>query len=123
VFIDSKDIDKNGLSKVTRRAIYDIMGKIDADRYIFDGNTTLGIDGLTSMIRGDLKIKSIGAASILAKVSRDIHMIKMSNIYKSFSFSKHKGYGTKNHIKEITQFGYLDIHRSSFNIRLSKESM
>ena len=120
VSIGNKKIDKNGLSYITKFAIYDIMSEIDASRYIFDGNTTFNIPNLTSMIKGDLKIKSIGAASILAKVVRDKYMLEIDSRYKNFSFNKHKGYGTKKHIQEIIDFGYTDIHRSSFNIKSLK---
>jgi ribonuclease HII len=121
VFIDNKYIDKNGLTKSTQTAIYDIMKKVDSNNYIFDGNTTLGISNLSSVIKGDLKVKPIGAASILAKVSRDRYMCSIDSSYLNFSFCRHKGYGTKIHLKEILDFGYCDIHRQSFNIKSFKE--
>lgn len=68
-----------------------------------------------AIIKGDSKIKAIGAASILAKVARDAIMERFQHSYPSYSFHLHKGYGTALHIREIEQFGILDIHRKSFN--------
>jgi len=68
-----------------------------------------------AIIKGDDKIPSISAASILAKVERDRLMYEYYRSYPQFSFHLHKGYGTRLHIAEIIQFGILDIHRKSFN--------
>ncbi len=68
-----------------------------------------------AIVKGDSKIKAISAASILAKVARDAIMEDFQQQYPSYSFRLHKGYGTALHIREIEQFGILDIHRKSFN--------
>ncbi len=68
-----------------------------------------------AIIKGDSKIKAISAASILAKVARDRIMLDLAESYPHFSFKQHKGYGTQQHIAEITEYGVLDIHRKSFN--------
>ena len=68
-----------------------------------------------AIIQGDKTVQEISAASILAKVARDKSMDECAKLYPQFSFSKHKGYGTKDHCREIEQFGILNIHRKSFN--------
>jgi ribonuclease HII len=68
-----------------------------------------------AIIKGDSKVQAISAASILAKVHRDQLMVEYHNIYPNFSFHAHKGYGTKQHLSEIEQFGVLDVHRRTFN--------
>ncbi len=68
-----------------------------------------------AIVKGDSKVKAISAASILAKVARDAIMLDYQNKYPHFSFHLHKGYGTALHIEEIKKFGYLDIHRRTFN--------
>jgi ribonuclease HII len=68
-----------------------------------------------AIIKGDSKIQAISAASILAKVHRDQLMGDYQKSYPLFSFHRHKGYGTKQHLAEIEQFGILDVHRKSFN--------
>ncbi|MGZ5050269.1 MAG: ribonuclease HII [Methylobacter sp.] len=68
-----------------------------------------------AIVKGDSKVQAISAASILAKVERDKLMVEYYRQYPKFSFHVHKGYGTKQHLAEIAQFGFLDIHRKTFN--------
>jgi ribonuclease HII len=68
-----------------------------------------------AIVKGDSKVKAISAASILAKVTRDAIMVDFHTQYPDFSFHIHKGYGTKQHLAEIGQYGCLDIHRRTFN--------
>ncbi len=67
-----------------------------------------------SFIKGDLRIYCIGAASIIAKVVRDRLMIILGEKYPQYGFAKHKGYGTKEHLAAIKEFGPSAIHRWSF---------
>ncbi|OGT08754.1 MAG: ribonuclease HII, partial [Gammaproteobacteria bacterium GWE2_37_16] len=67
-----------------------------------------------TVINGDQLVPSIGAASILAKVSRDRVMFKYAEIYPQYGFDGHKGYGTKKHLVALKQFGASPIHRLSF---------
>ena len=66
------------------------------------------------VVKGDAKSLSIAAASILAKVSRDRHMLLMAEKYPQYGFEKHKGYGTKVHIAALKEFGACEIHRKTF---------
>ncbi|EYE89324.1 hypothetical protein Q428_03340 [Fervidicella metallireducens AeB] len=68
----------------------------------------------TSIIKGDDKSNSIGAASIVAKVARDKFMDEMSYMYPEYQFNKNKGYGTKEHINAIKEYGICEIHRKTF---------
>lgn len=67
-----------------------------------------------SIIKGDALSYTIGAASILAKVYRDSLMCEYAKVYPEYSFEKHKGYGTKEHIAAIKAFGATPIHRKTF---------
>jgi ribonuclease HII len=67
-----------------------------------------------AIIKGDSKIPEIMAASILAKVSRDRHMMEMDKLYPEYQFAKHKGYPTKLHRDLLTKHGPCPIHRKSF---------
>ena len=67
-----------------------------------------------SIIKGDQKVISISAASIIAKVNRDKIMNKYDKKYPQYRFNKHKGYGTELHIKMLKKFGASPIHRKSF---------
>ena len=66
------------------------------------------------VVKGDAKSMSIAAASILAKVSRDRHMLEMAQKYPQYGFEKHKGYGTEAHIEALKEFGPCEIHRKTF---------
>lgn len=66
------------------------------------------------VVKGDSKSLSIAAASVLAKVSRDRHMLQMAEKYPQYGFEKHKGYGTKVHIEALKEFGPCEIHRKTF---------
>ena len=87
-----------------------------------DGNTNFGVIGVKWMIKADAKIPQVSAASILAKVSRDRYMIKISKEFSDYGFEKHKGYGTKEHIAMIKKYGYSPLHRKSFYIKKLKIS-
>jgi ribonuclease HII len=82
---------------------------------IVDGNVRLRIDfDYTSIIKGDTLSKSIAAASIIAKVTRDRIMREYDAVYPEYGFARHKGYPTKDHRKAIVKFGPCLIHRKSF---------
>jgi len=66
-------------------------------------------------VRGDQRIFSIAAASIIAKVTRDRLMVEFDKLYPKYGFLKHKGYGTKEHLDKLKQYGPCPIHRLSFN--------
>ena len=67
-----------------------------------------------TFIRGDEKIKSIAAASIIAKVSRDLFMVKLSKKYPEYCWSKNFGYGTKDHLIALKKYGITKHHRKKF---------
>lgn len=66
------------------------------------------------IIKGDAKSASIGAASIMAKVTRDRLLVEYDKLYPEFQFAKNKGYGTKEHIEALKKYGPTPIHRRSF---------
>lgn len=67
-----------------------------------------------AIVQGDKKVKSIAAASIIAKVTRDKIMKEYNMKYPNYGFTKHKGYGTKIHMEALQKFGPCKIHRQSF---------
>lgn len=89
---------------------------IQPDEVLVDGNRLPCLSmPAQAIVKGDSKIQAISAASILAKVERDKLMVDYHQLYPEFSFHVHKGYGTKKHLAEIEQRGFLDIHRKTFN--------
>ncbi len=87
-----------------------------ADYVLIDGNRfppQINIDG-ECVVKGDSKSMSIAAASILAKVTRDRLLLEYAKEYPEYGFEKHKGYGTKQHVDAIKEYGVTPIHRRSF---------
>ena len=83
-----------------------------------DGNLKIrGVPAEKQMpiVKGDGRIASISAASILAKVFRDRYMDKLEELYPGYGFDKHAGYGTKAHLDAIRRLGYTPAHRKSFH--------
>jgi len=83
---------------------------------LVDAVTIPGLGGIhqVPIIKGDAKSLSIGAASIIAKVTRDRIMREMDAAYPEYGFAGHKGYGTAAHIEALKEFGPCPIHRRSF---------
>lgn len=88
---------------------------IQPDLALIDGNRTpqLPMDAI-AVVKGDLRVAQISAASIIAKVVRDQEMEELDKLYPEFGFAKHKGYPTKAHFAAIEQHGVIDQHRKSF---------
>ena len=88
---------------------------INPELILIDGNfSPKGIKNYKTIINGDEKIKSISAASIIAKVYRDLLMIKLSKKYKNYAWERNFGYGTKAHMEGLRKFGITSHHRKSF---------
>ena len=67
-----------------------------------------------AIVRGDAKIPTIAAASVLAKVTRDCEMVALDTLYPGYGLAKHKGYPTKQHLEALAKLGPSPIHRKSF---------
>jgi ribonuclease HII len=67
-----------------------------------------------AVVRGDASVPVIGAASILAKVSRDRELERLDALYPAYGFARHKGYPTREHLGALQQHGPCEIHRRSF---------
>ena len=84
---------------------------------LIDGNKIPKIKSynLKYVIKGDEKIPEISAASIIAKVSRDRLISKMSKKFTKYAWDKNAGYGTKLHLIAIKKFGVTKHHRKTFS--------
>jgi len=113
-----KEIEKlnilNASLLAMKRAI--IKLKIKPKQVLIDGNKVPKIKNynLKYVIKGDEKIPEISAASIIAKVSRDRLITKMSKKYIKYSWNKNAGYGTKDHLSAIKKLGVTKYHRKTF---------
>ena len=115
---DVECVDTINILNATKYAMNIAYKKLEEipDILLIDGNFKINAEiANIPIIKGDQKSISIAAASIIAKVVRDRIMNKFSSIFNKYTFNKHKGYPTKNHIQEIEKYGVLDLHRKTFS--------
>lgn len=110
-------IDELGLSACLKSGLREIMNAIGEADYLYDGNCSFGIPELKTLIKADITIPEVSAASILAKVTRDREMVQLAALYPEYGFEGHKGYGTASHIEAIQKYGYCELHRQSFKLK------
>lgn len=116
--LDHQAIDQMNILRASlmamRKAVMDL--KQSPDIILVDGNYPIpNIEQPQfAVVGGDRQCPSISAASIIAKITRDSIMDKYEAMYPSFSFSKHKGYPTPEHLEELREYGPTEIHRRSF---------
>jgi ribonuclease HII len=117
-YADVEEIDRLNILQATLLAMQRAVNglHIQPDEALVDGNRLPDLSmPAQAIVKGDSKVQAISAASILAKVERDKLMVDYHQQYSDFAFHVHKGYGTKQHLAEIEQFGFLDVHRRTFN--------
>ena len=116
--VDQKEIDEINILNATKKALHMAISnlKVKPDRILVDALEHIDTYGIpyTSIIKGDAKIYSISAASIIAKVTRDRIMKEYDEIYPEYGFSGHKGYGTAQHIQALKTYGPCSLHRKTF---------
>ena len=119
--VDSETIDRINILQATLLAMNEAVATLPVrpELLLVDGNrfrTDLPIPYET-IVKGDSKVFSIAAASVLAKTYRDELMIACAWQYPQYGFERHVGYATKAHIEAIRQYGRCPIHRQSFRLR------
>jgi len=110
-------IDQINILQAARAAMADSVSRLSCkpDFLLIDGNQKIpSIIPQLTIKKGDALSASIAAASVIAKVSRDRMMLHYDGIYPQYGFSRHKGYGTQDHLKNISKFGPCKIHRKTF---------
>lgn len=115
--VSSDRIDEINILQATYEAMRQAVGELSVapDLLLNDAVTIPGIRvSQVPIIKGDAKSISIGAASIIAKVTRDRLMEEYDKILPEYGFAKHKGYGTSEHIEALRCHGPSPIHRRSF---------
>ena len=116
--IDQEEIDEINILQATKKGLHEAVSSMEIKPNVILVDALTGIDTLgipyKSIIKGDAKSYSIGAASIIAKVTRDRIMREWDKIYPEYGLATHKGYGTVKHIEAIKKYGLTPIHRKSF---------
>ena len=131
--ISVKTIDSKGISYSTKTGATQSVKKVLKKAKLSSGVIYIQLDGslfvnkaelqksfprctfkTQTIIKGDESVKIISFASIYGKVMRDRYMVKLDKEYPQYGFKKHKGYGTRQHIKALKKHGMSSLHRRSF---------
>lgn len=118
ILVGSEIIDRDNILQATLSGMRQAVEQLDVvpNFVLVDGNRCP--EGLyvpcEAMVKGDGKSASIGAASILAKVTRDRYMIELDKQYPQYKLAQHKGYPTKLHYELIAKYGIQPFYRRSF---------
>ena len=114
---DADEIDELNILHATMLAMQRAVAHLSTqpDFVLIDGNRCPNLPMASqAVVKGDLRVAEISAASILAKVARDNEMKELDKLYPDFGFAKHKGYPTKLHFEMLAKLGPTPQHRQSF---------
>lgn len=119
-FVSAEDIDRMNILQASfeamRRAVRDLVAT--PDHLLIDGNrfvTSSDLPPHTCFVKGDAKVSSIAAASILAKTHRDEFMLAAAETYPGYGWQTNMGYPTVAHRRALVELGPTPLHRSTFS--------
>lgn len=119
-FVSAEEIDAINILRASHvamhRAVDDLV--LRPERLLIDGNRFTPYEGIAHecIVKGDAKVMSIAAASVLAKTYRDELMIELHREYPMYGWSGHKGYPAASHRQAIKEHGISPYHRKSFRL-------
>ncbi|UOQ47894.1 ribonuclease HII [Gracilibacillus caseinilyticus] len=114
--VEADEIDRINILQASKKAMYHAIEKLEQVDYALIDAVKLEKLSIPqeAIIKGDQKSISIAAASIIAKVTRDQLMEEIHKTFPAYAFNRNSGYGTKDHLHALNQFGMTPIHRRSF---------
>ena len=119
-FVSPQEIDEINILKASFLAMHRAVAalKVRPEALLIDGNRFTPYAGIphTCIVKGDGKMMSIAAASVLAKTHRDEYMRRIATEYPQYGWEVNKGYPTKAHREAIARFGATVYHRASFRL-------
>ena len=118
--VEAEEIDRINILNASFLAMHRAVGALSVkpDFLLVDGNRFKPYPGIphTCIVKGDGKMMSIAAASILAKTHRDEYMRRIAGEYPQYGWDLNKGYPTKSHRHAIARYGVSPYHRRSFRL-------
>ncbi|MEI8594893.1 ribonuclease HII [Photobacterium sp. Hal280] len=111
------EIDELNILQATMVAMQRAVAglSVQPDYVLIDGNRVPSLPvPAQAVVKGDMRVAEISAASILAKVTRDREMEALDALFPAYGFAQHKGYPTKAHFAALEKHGAIDQHRKSF---------
>jgi ribonuclease HII len=117
-WVSPAEVDQLGLTAAVQVAMERALACIGApyEQIVVDGNYNFLRDNpkSTCRVRADDTVPAVSAASIIAKVARDIYMTQMAKVHPGYAFERHVGYGTAAHSAALIALGVCNLHRTSF---------
>ena len=125
--VDNREIDRINILRASIEAMHRAIRllKVRPEALLIDGNRFYPFEDIphTTIVKGDGKIMSIAAASVLAKTYRDDFMTQIDQEFPQYNWSVNKGYPTKDHRAAIAQHGATKYHRISFRLLPEPEQL
>ncbi|MGN1265732.1 MAG: ribonuclease HII [Muribaculaceae bacterium] len=119
-FVSPEEIDKINILKASITAMHRAIDQLSIrpEALLIDGNRFTPYHDIphTTIVKGDGKMMSIAAASVLAKTHRDEYMCRIAEQFPQYDWATNKGYPTKKHRAAIAEFGASPYHRMSFQL-------
>jgi ribonuclease HII len=119
--IDVDDINEKGIGWANKAIFCRLIELVAADLYVVDGNLNLEYELSAArwqrtqvLVQADTQVLAVMAASVIAKTTRDAYMRKLHLLYPDYHWLNNKGYGTRQHVEAIWQFGVTPYHRQQF---------
>ena len=127
-YIAPEDIDAHGMTASLKTAFGKVIHAVESagvipDVILLDGNPLHLDEREANIVKGDSRCASIAAASIIAKVARDGLMVEYHEEYPVYDFASNKGYASPQHIAAIKEHGLSPIHRRSFCMGFTQETL
>ena len=110
-------IDENGKEEACRVSLEAIKEYFKGEEFIYDGNNSHKVNDLEMLVKADAKVSIVSAASIIAKVKKDLRMEKCHEKYPEYDWKNNAGYCTKKHVEAIKKYGWTEYHRRSYKIK------
>lgn len=125
--VDNREIDRFNILRASIEAMHRAIRllKVRPEALLIDGNRFYPFEDIphTTIVKGDGKMMSIAAASVLAKTYRDDFMTQIDQEFPQYNWSVNKGYPTKDHRAAIAQHGATKYHRMSFRLLPEPEQL